>query len=558
MPFALLLAAALAAQTRFGTSVEVRVVNIDVVVTDKSGHRVTGLTKDDFEITEDGNRQTITNFYEAAWSGGLQPAEVSAPAGGRELAAPLSPRPRRFVIFIDNESMHPAVRTRFFSGVRRFVEGHVRSGDQTSLVSWSRGGLQIAAPLTEEKSVLLAAIDAVEAAPSPNSTVNSYERVRQQCIRDMDYVRGGRLPMASAYADCINTVRQETMVLMNDSRLLMNAINVAMSVTAGAEGKKVLVLAGASLPQHPGWELYRWANTIFAAMQTNFASAPAEQTPGGDMNRQREMVEKLARSANAQGVSLYTIDAPVATDLTDIRSKHGEGDFGTDFLRMGNTEDAFGTLSSMTGGMSFMKPGNFENVLASIAGDLDAYYSIGYRPPDDVGRDHAIVVRTRNRDYTVRARQSYAPKTAEEQMSDRVIANIFAPSKSEWPVTIRAGTPQPAGKGSFTVPIEISMPPTLTLLPQADAKLGGGWTTYIAVGTKQGVLSALSRSPQAVVVPVAEESIFRKLPLTFGATLTLKAGENLVSIAVVDQVSNVAGFARTTIITPRDGLSLSP
>jgi VWFA-related protein len=553
MPFAVLLAVALTAQTKFGTSVEVRVVNVDVVVTDKAGHRVTGLTKDDFEILEDGKRQAITNFYEsvaAAAKPALSEAEGTAVTTTAE-ATVAAPRPRRFVIFVDNESMHPAVRTRFFAGVRKFVETQIRPGDQTSLVSWSRGGLQIAAPLTEDRKVLLAAIDAVEAVPSPNSTVTSYERVRQQCIRDIDYVRSGRLPMASAYADCINMVRQETMVIMNDSRLLMNAINVAMSVTAGAEGKKLLVLAGASLPQHPGWELYRFANTVFAAMQTNFASAPAEQTPGGDMNRQREMVEKLARSANAQGVTLYTLDVPVATDLTDIRSKYGEGDFGTDFLRMGNTEDAYGTLSSMTGGMSFMKPGNFEAALASIAGDLDAYYSIGYRPADDIGRDHAIVVRPKNRNYTVRARQSYAPKTAEEQMSDRVIANIYSPAaKSEWPVTIRAATPQPAGKGNFTVAIEISMPPTLTLLPQENGKLGGGWTTYIAVGTKQGVLSTLSRSPQAVVVPPAEEPIFRKLPLAFGANLTIKAGENLVSIAVVDQIGKVAGFARTTIITP--------
>src|SRR5262249_1682411 len=48
----------------YGASVEVRVVNVDVVVTDKAGHRVTGLTKNDFEILEDGKPQTITNFDE--------------------------------------------------------------------------------------------------------------------------------------------------------------------------------------------------------------------------------------------------------------------------------------------------------------------------------------------------------------------------------------------------------------------------------------------------------------------------------------------------------------
>ena len=60
----------------------------------------------------------------------------------------------------------------------------------------------------------------------------------------------------------------------------------------------------------------------------------------------------------------------------------------------------------------------------------------------------------------------------------------------------------------------------------------------------------LEQAARASASPPAEEPIFRKLPLAFGAKLTIKAGENLVSIAVVDQVSKVAGFARTTIITP--------
>jgi hypothetical protein len=45
-------------------SIEVRVANIDVVVRDKAGNPVTGLTKDDFELFEDGKKQPITNLYE--------------------------------------------------------------------------------------------------------------------------------------------------------------------------------------------------------------------------------------------------------------------------------------------------------------------------------------------------------------------------------------------------------------------------------------------------------------------------------------------------------------
>ncbi|MEA2339584.1 MAG: hypothetical protein QOE82_3591, partial [Thermoanaerobaculia bacterium] len=43
-------------------SIDVRIVNVDVTVTSK-GAPVRGLTRDDFEILEDGRLQTITNFY---------------------------------------------------------------------------------------------------------------------------------------------------------------------------------------------------------------------------------------------------------------------------------------------------------------------------------------------------------------------------------------------------------------------------------------------------------------------------------------------------------------
>src|SRR5271163_2444322 len=41
-------------------------VVLDVVVTDKKGHPVAGLTKDDFQLLEDGRPQTVKFFEEHA------------------------------------------------------------------------------------------------------------------------------------------------------------------------------------------------------------------------------------------------------------------------------------------------------------------------------------------------------------------------------------------------------------------------------------------------------------------------------------------------------------
>jgi Ca-activated chloride channel homolog len=53
-------AAALPAQQRFRAGVEL--VHFGVVVTDRSGTPITGLTADDFEVVEEGTRQTIQHF----------------------------------------------------------------------------------------------------------------------------------------------------------------------------------------------------------------------------------------------------------------------------------------------------------------------------------------------------------------------------------------------------------------------------------------------------------------------------------------------------------------
>ena len=47
----------------FGETIEVNVINVLATVTDRNGVPVHGLTKDDFEVLEDGVPMEITNFY---------------------------------------------------------------------------------------------------------------------------------------------------------------------------------------------------------------------------------------------------------------------------------------------------------------------------------------------------------------------------------------------------------------------------------------------------------------------------------------------------------------
>src|SRR5437016_5350564 len=80
----------------FSETIEVRVINIDVMVTDKAGKPVIGLTKNDFELYENGQKREITNFLEmtapqttAALVRKEQPATPQLPAKPAEAPAGL-------------------------------------------------------------------------------------------------------------------------------------------------------------------------------------------------------------------------------------------------------------------------------------------------------------------------------------------------------------------------------------------------------------------------------------------------------------------------------------
>jgi len=533
---ALLFAATAFAQRKLVETIEVNVVNVDVVVTDKDGNRIHGLTKDAFELAEDKVPQTITNFYEVR--------DDAKPAAAGDAAAPPEQRHRRFAFFIDNDSLHPSLRKDVLASLRKFVDANFRAGDEASVVSFNRAP-RIVAPLMSNKAAILRAIDTVAGEGSPVSIKSELARVQQTCLSDMQMARSGRILMRSAYDDCISTVASETAGIATASKRMLAAIGVTLAtLNSGVEAKKVLVVAGARLPTKPGYEMYQWANALFSPYLTGF-NRPTEQ-PREDA--QEHLIEDVARLANADGVTMYLLHAPSTTDPAAIQNTLAASDNGADFLGAGATADSYRMLARMTGGLMVSRPSSFDVAFNAIARDLDSYYSLGYRAADSSARHRNLTVRVKRGDYVVRARQTYAPKTADEQFSDRVVANVFSATPTpEWPIIVRTGKPQADGK-NFKVPVEVTIPSTITLLPQGGNTLAGGFTVYIAVGNESGALSDVARRPQPVTVEKSGEAELRREPFRFTLNLTVRPGENWLSIGVVDQVASTTGLGRATIM----------
>jgi len=165
---ALFLVSSLFAQTV--QKIDVRVINVDVVVVDgSSGNAVTDLTKDDFEITEDGQPQPITNFTRVQRQ---QPAAGAArPMVDYELR-------RRLILIVDNNYIDKQDRDTALRTLDSFVDTRFDGSYELAMAMIGQQ-LEIVQPFTTEKSLIHEAVKQIR-----RSATTSFHDVMDRGILD--------------------------------------------------------------------------------------------------------------------------------------------------------------------------------------------------------------------------------------------------------------------------------------------------------------------------------------------------------------------------------------
>jgi VWFA-related protein len=540
------------AQTKLVETIEVRVTNVDVVVTDAKGNPIVGLNKDDFEIYENGKLQPITNFYEVRPQSVNTVAEMP-PQSDEATMAPAEVRQRRIIFFVDNASLHPLRRNEVFASIDKFFGKLFQPGDQAMVVTWNHG-LRMVAPFTDDADRLRTALRKVANTSGGGvQLATDKERLRREIQSMIDQARsmGSRASaqsMDDAYQQALSMTRAYAEDLYGNEKRLTEAMSTMITTLAGLEGKKVMVFVGAQLPDKPGFDMFQWLDQMFATS--------AQATPVAHREASRYSIavdlEKVAKQANSNNVTMYMIDgADTTKGLTSDAANNDQLDPTVDFIDFTNTANAFGAMARMTGGIALMRTNNFDLALNTVARDLGAYYSLGYRQSDDKPGNRKIVVKTKNREFKVRARQSYVAKTAEQQTEDRVLSNAFhSQVKGEIPITLTTGHPVAQKNKRFAVPVRITFPSNIVLLPDGD-NLVGGFTVYFAVIDENGGMSPVSKRSQPVKLPRSMEAALRAKPISFTAEVMVAPGEHYISVGIVDDVASSAGYARTRVAATR-------
>jgi Ca-activated chloride channel family protein len=548
LPLLLLLIAPVAI-AQLVESIEVRITNVDVVVTDRSGKPIHGLTRDDFEVYENGKLQPLTNFYEmrdATAVDAVAAAETIAPAE----APPAELQRRRLVVFVDQESVDARRRQAAFASLQKTIGKLLRPDDEAMVVSFYRDR-RVVTELTSDRAAIDKALrEAATQAPGSSMRIKARDQVISNASDNISFARSNPrlMSMADAYRNAYATASAYADELYQSQKRLVAGVQQTVASMAGLEGKKVLIFIGGDLQARPGVDVFDAVDSMFRPTGVSVVNA-ANTTEGSRRSLGTEL-EKLGRDANTNGVTLYLIDA---TDRSSSKSAaeaaHIDENVGVDTGLDLESAVSMTALASATGGSALIGSANYDLALNNVARDLSSYYSLGYRASAGEG-NRKIVVKVKKPGLVARSRRSYSLQSSEEEMNARVVANAFHPRISnEIPVTLQVGKAQPEGD-VFKVPVMVKFPGDVTVIPDGSGSLAGEFSVYFVTASTAGNLSPVGKDVRPFKYPASQAKAIQSQPITYTSALKMRGGEQIVSVAVVDRLAGRSGFARIKFTVP--------
>ena len=526
-------------------NIDVSITNLDVVVTDSKGNRVTGLRREDFEVVEDGLQQVVSNFY-AVEAGVLKvlgdepvpppaaptvPGAAAAPkleAGNAEVA-PLPVLKTRIVIFVDNLNITPYNRNRVLRNIEAYVRTNVKDNVEAMVITWERS-LKVLRKFTNDGRDVADVLKQVEELSAQGSARLSERRDVIKAIDD-----------SKTPDEAVQRIRSYILAQKNDLDFTVENLKTAINQLAGVDGKKIFLHVSDGLPQSPGYELWLYAQEKFRNQSLLMNAQEFDKTTG---------FIGVIRAANAAGVTIYTVDAGgLSVDETVSAENRSMGQRLDTFAAKNNEQAMLVLMSEETGGKAILNKNDITPGLKDLERDCTSFYSLGYRSlRSGADRPHKVDVRVKKKGLTARSRRSYIEKSPETRITEATLSALFF-SRDENPlgVGLETGTAAPADRENFLVPLRIRVPYSrITLLPDGP-KLRGRLILYFVVLDSAGKQSDLSQVPIPIEVDARSFDAISKKDWVYDGKLLMIPGGQRLSIAVRDDLTNAVSYVQKSM-----------
>jgi VWFA-related protein len=390
-------------------------VQIDAVVT-RDGKPVTNLKAEDFEISDNGRPQTITNFSYISNLPATASVKAAAKAGPKDKTAPPMPpaviRPqdvrRTIAVVVDELGMS-------FESIT-FVKKQLRSFIQdlppNDLVAIIRTGGEMGAlqQFTNDRRVLENAVNQVR--------WNRCSRVGVDVFPRMGSMGSSSNQLCS----------------LESGRGTLASINFSLRGMSYLPGRKAMVVLSDSLPIQDQ-ELSRLEQSL------DISGVAADTTPQSDSNSAfpasgvsyRAELQRVAELAIRASVVIYGVDTrglqytgPTAADQVGGNSRAVPSQLSS-IMRsrqalLDSGREGSELIARQTGGFLVRNSNDFG--LKRVLEDQQGYYLIGFRPGEATfdGKFHHLKARVKPAGLTVRTRAGFYGYTDEEARPPKLTA----------------------------------------------------------------------------------------------------------------------------------------
>lgn len=533
-------------------------VQTDVMVFDKQGKFVNGLTADNFELRIDGKPRPIQGF-EQITAGSNEESQLAAARGANTVnlkrPAPLD-RGRIVFFFIDDLHMDLAGIHAAKKVITSFIDKEMGQNDQAQIASAS-GQIGFLQQLTSDRMVLRLALDRL--------------KVKPYSARD-----GQRPPMSEYEAELIERYDREILEIFVSETIRLNP-----GITR--DQAESIVTSRASQIQTYAAHVSQNSLLTLESLIKTAKNLPGRKVvfllSGGFLiqNRRGDLMGKvrdIAYAAAKSGVVIYSMDTRgLVASLNDIstegifdpsgrleRASHGE---------LTATQDGMNALAVDTGGKTIFNTNDLRRGLAPALKETSTYYLIAWKPDAEAqkqSRFRNVEVKVIGRpELTVRVRKGYfdldpappavakttaqppAPQSAPAKLRESLTAPY--PERS-LPVLLSADYYDVADKGPV-LSTAIQMPGEFLVFgEQPDGKIQAIVDLSGIFLDDKGVVKTSFIERIVTTAPNLEATKDNRGDITFTYPTKLPPGLYQVRIAARDDKSGKIGSAHAWIEIP--------
>jgi VWFA-related protein len=540
----LLASAAAAAQqppSGFHEEVEVRVMDLDVVVTDKAGKPVPDLKREDFAVRVGGKVVPI-DYFARVEEGAIHAPDLATASPDQVLTAYRQEDeayvPRHFLIYVDLAHLTPDGRRRGAEALKDLVT-RLGPSDHGRIVVFDRRTKPVT-DWTSSKEELLSAIAKVERMGGGLSRILT----EQQTIHALDYpavALGG--PNEETRQTVIELYAQQQRA---EIRQMLSDLGSELPTFAPLVGKKAFVFLSGGFEFQPGQAMAAYAASRPPGMnqpRNPRARRVSFITPKGVPDVSKEL-EEVVKEANASEITFYTLDArglvvegPTAGNDELLDSRLG-------FTALQGSQDGMVMLARETGGLALLNANDLRPGLEQVYQDSAVYYSLGVTLAKISSTAYQSVrVDVNRKGVTVRTRRGYAARTDADRDRDVVQAALRTNlSYTDIPLTLRT---EPATKdgGNYLVPISVTLlASALTFVSEGKMQRA---TADLSIGVldDSGRMSDIARQEAAFTIPEGADSS----SLVYTTKLKTRKGNQRIVVNLRDRASGKMGTAKADV-----------